>query len=231
VDHFERIYSQKAIDYDRLLAAEDAYSNLPAALQAIVPFQGKNILDLGTGTGRIPRLFRKASQLIVSMDIQMAMLRQNQHFRNLHGFSWEILQGDMHNTPFVSHWADITIAGWAIGHLRTWFSSEWQAQIGQVIRQMIRTTKSGGHIIIIETLGTGSLAPALPTSELNSYYNYLETTWNFQKTIIRSDYQFNSVQHAIEVLAFFFGQELTASIEKKSWRSVPEWTGIWWKKA
>ena len=39
-----------------MITAEDVDGNLLATLSSLVSFQGKRVLDLGTGTGRIPLL-------------------------------------------------------------------------------------------------------------------------------------------------------------------------------
>ena len=230
MDHFEYIYSHRASDYDCLLSAEDVYFNLRPALQSIISFEAKNILDLGTGTGRIPKMFQRSAQQIIAIDQKMAMLKQNREHWDNHGRSWSILQGDIRNLPIKDNWADITIAGWAIGHMCSWFSSSWKDQINGVLTQMYRTTSSGGYIILIETLGTGSILPKPPTNELANYYNFLEKDWAFHKHITRTDYCFDNTQQAIETLDFFFGQELTNKIVRYHWRRIPEWSGIWWKK-
>lgn len=78
MDHFQRIYNQEAEAYHRLIAAEDVDGNLLPALQAITPFKGKRVLDLGTGTGRLPLLLHEAVKFIVALDRYTAMLKEQQ---------------------------------------------------------------------------------------------------------------------------------------------------------
>ena len=91
----------------------------------------------------------------------------------------------MRHLPFHSAWADLVSAGWAIGHLRSWFADDWQTQIGSVLDEMHRVVAPGGALIILETLSTGSLTPAPPNAALAEYYDWPEQTWGFSRETIR----------------------------------------------
>ena len=92
---------------------------------------------------------------------------------------------------------------------------------------MIRVSRPGGTLIILETFSTGSRVPAPPTPQLAEYYAWLEEEWGFQRRIIQTDYQFASVEDAVGHTEFFFGPDLAARIRAEGWARVPEWTGVW----
>lgn len=230
MDHFKHIYTHKARAYHQMIAAEDVGGNLLPALERVTSFHGKTILDLGTGTGRLPLLLSDQDTKLIGLDLHRAMLLENQAQREKAGGYWELVQGDMHNLPFPSRWVDVVFAGWAIGHLRSWFADQWRARIRRVLDEMHRVVKPGGTLLIIETLGTGSLIPAPPTSELAEYYDYLEDEWGFKRQKIRTDYVFPSIEAAVEYTEFFFGAELAKKIRRNGWSQLPEWTGLWGKR-
>ncbi len=230
MDHFQHIYSHRAADYHRLIAPEDVDGNLLPALEAVAPLRGKRILDLGSGTGRLPLLFARQVARVIGLDLHWDMLRENRAQRDRAGGEWSLVQGDMRELPFPSAWADVVTAGWAIGHLRGWFAGEWQTEIGRVLREMRRVAAPGGALVIIETLTTGSLTPTPPTQELAEYYAWLESEWGFARKPIRTDYQFESVDAAVAHTEFFFGGELAAKIRQHGWARLPEWTGVWSKR-
>lgn len=239
MDHFRHIYTHRAGDYHRMIAPEDVEGNLLSALQRVAPLAGQRLLDLGTGTGRLPLLLNGMAGPIVGLDLHAAMLQENQRQRSqvgadLRGTLREnlggLVQGDMRTLPIPSGWAEVVTAGWAIGHLRAWYSAEWQLQIGRILGEMQRVAAPGGALIIIETLTTGSLTPAPPTPGLAEYYAWLEDEWGFERQTIRTDYQFASVEEAISLTEFFFGAELAALIQQQGWARLPEWTGVWGKK-
>jgi ubiquinone/menaquinone biosynthesis C-methylase UbiE len=229
MDHHESIYRSQAGAYQRMIAAEDVDGNLIATIQRVCDPRGKRLLDLGCGTGRLPGLLQSMTSYLVGIDLHRAMLEENAAIRNDSGGDWSLVQGDMRWLPFAAKTFDILTAGWAIGHMRGWFSQNWKAAIGQVLDEMHRATCPGGALIILETLGTGTATPAPPTPELVQYYLWLEKSWHFKHIEIQTDFQYPSVQAAIEATEFFFGSQLSEKIERNNWARIPEWTGMWWK--
>lgn len=230
MDHFRHIYSYRAGDYHRLITPEDHEGNLLPALQRVTPLAGKRILDLGTGTGRLPLLLGEQAAQVIGLDLHGAMLQENQRQRDRVTGRWNLTQGDMRALPFPTGSAEVITAGWSMGHLRGWYPEDWQLQIGRVLREMQRVVVPGGALIIIETLTTGSLTPAPPNEHLAEYYDWLEREWGFARQTIRTDYRFASVEEAVSQTEFFFGSDLAAAIRQQGWAQLPEWTGVWGKQ-
>jgi ubiquinone/menaquinone biosynthesis C-methylase UbiE len=229
-EHFETIYASRAAEYHQMIAAEDIDGRLLPAIERVISPRGKRILDLGTGTGRLPLLLGGQAAQVVGLDLHRDMLRQNARQRRRQGGRWALIQGDMRRLPFRSGWADLVTAGWAIGHMRGWFAADWRAQITQVLEEMHRVVAPAAALIIFETLSTGSLTPAPPTAELGEYYDWLERDWGFSRETIATDYHFASVDEAVARTEFFFGPELAARIRENGWARLPEWTGVWSKR-
>jgi ubiquinone/menaquinone biosynthesis C-methylase UbiE len=227
MDHFQEIYAHQAQDYHTMISTEDCDGALRAALLEGLPVENARILDLGTGTGRLPLIFTGHTPQIVGVDLYHDMLRQNSLERShAHGV-WDLAQADIRALPFPTASADVVTAGWSIGHLRSWYAAEWQNQIGRILYEMFRVARPGGWLVILETLSTGSLTPVAPTPELAEYYAWLESRWGFTRRSIQTDYAFANVDEAVEKTEFFFGPELSASIRKNGWSRLPEWTGMW----
>jgi len=229
VDHFKQIYTYRADDYHRLIVPEDVDGNLLPALERVTPLRGKRILDLGSGTGRLPLLLGAQAGQMVGLDLHAGMLQEQQRQRRQVDGQWGLVRGDMRTLPYPSAWADVITVGWAIAHLRKWYAPEWQRQIGRVLQEMHRVVKDGGALIIIETLTTGALTPAPPDEKLAGYYAWLEEAWDFSRQEIQTDLAFASVEEAVARTEFFFGPELSAKIRQNGWARVPEWTGVWGK--
>lgn len=227
MDHFIHIYRNRAPEYHRLIAAEDVNGNLLHALQAAVPLSDASVLDVGTGTGRLPLLLHHQAGRIAGLDLHAAMLRQNQAQRSAALGRWGLVQGDMGHLPFPASSWKVTLAGWAIGHFCAWFAPDWKTPVGRVLSEMQRITVPGGWNVIFETLGTGSPQPAAPTAELNAYYDWLESDWGYERHILRTDYHFATVEQAVETTEFFFGSELAGQIRQQGWSRLREWTGMW----
>jgi len=230
MDHFQHIYRHQAADYHRMIEPEDTDHNLLPALKQITPLTGQRILDLGTGTGRLPLLLHEETQQFVGLDLHAGMLHQNKVQQIAVGGNWGLIQGDMRGLPLPAAWADVILAGWSVGHSRAWYATDWQTQIGRMVAEMHRVAAPDGTLIILETLTTGSTTPAPPTPELAEYYTWLENKWGFTRRQIPTDFYFDSVEEAVAYTEFFFGADLSAKIRQNGWSRLPEWTGIWSKQ-
>jgi ubiquinone/menaquinone biosynthesis C-methylase UbiE len=224
MDHFVEIYNHRAADYHRMIIPEDVDGNLLPALERVTPLTGKRILDLGSGTGRLPLLFGRRAAPLVCVDLHAGMLCEQQRYGH-----WPLLQGDMRRIPVQSGWFEVVTAGWAIGHFVGWYGQQWPAEMEHVLAEMHRVTASGGSLLIMETLTTGSHTPAPPTKGLARYYAWLENKWGFTRQEIATDYQFESVTEAIHRTEFFFGEKFGQKVRQEGWTRVPEWTGVWSK--
>jgi ubiquinone/menaquinone biosynthesis C-methylase UbiE len=230
MDHYKEIYKTKAREYHKLISAEDVEGNLIRTFERLADFRDARVLDLGTGTGRIPFMLHEFTPNIIGLDLHDAMLREQQVQQQKLGLTWDLTQGDVRVLPFPNDWTDVSVAGWALGHFLGWFGEKWQTNIDQALSEMQRVTKPGGLIIIIETLGTGSNQPAPPVQELADYYAYIENIWGFEKSEIPTDYKFRNLEEAVQTTEFFFGPELSDKIRSENWVRLPEWTGIWSKR-
>jgi ubiquinone/menaquinone biosynthesis C-methylase UbiE len=226
-DHYVNIYSNQAPTYHEMMLFEDVDQNLTPALENITLFQEKQILDLGTGTGRLPLLFPNTD--MTCLDLHWGMLIENKTQRDKLKGQWKLLNGNILHIPFNKNQFDLITCGWALGHFAGWYGELWQEKIGGVLEEMHRVVKPKGTIIIIETLTTGSHTPAPPTEALATYYNWLEEKWGFVRQEVQTDFLFNSLDDAIRLAKFFFGDELADKVKSNNWVRLPEWTGIWSK--
>ena len=228
--HFKRIYREQADQYERLVSREDYQENIEKALKKILPFDNLDVIDLGTGTGRLTLLLSPYVRHIVAFDISPHMLSVAKSLLEGSGhFNWDIAAADNRQLPSPPQTADLVIAGWSLGHSVGWYPDSWKQEIGRAIMEMQRVQRPGGTIIILETLGTNQEFPQAPTLELAAFHTWLEKENGFSRTWIRTDYQFVSVQEAVELTRFFFGDEMADDILSKDIHIVPECTGIWWR--
>ncbi len=229
MDHYIDIYQNQADKYHRMIAVEDVDGNLLPALENVTTFKGKRVLDLGTGTGRLPLLLHDRVAQIFGMDLHWGMLQEQQQQWGARNLECGLIQGDIRELPFDDGEFDIITVGWAIGHFQGWFGNDWLNQVDTALAEMSRVVKTNGVLIIMETLTTGSTIPAAPHEGLAQYYAYLENDWGFERQEIPTDYQFSTLEKAVEWTEFFFGAELAEKIRVNNWIRLPEWTGVWGK--
>ncbi len=228
---YRAIYQNQGELYDQLVSREDYNGNLLEALLKIHPFKGAFALDLGAGTGRLTRLVNDEVEHLIAIDLSGHMLDvASGRLEQARARNYSLAVADIRRLPLRDDSADISLAGWSIGHCLSWYANSWQAPVNGIIQEMGRVLRSRGTIVIIETLGTGRSSPKPPTSRLAQYYELLENEWGFQSTWIRTDYAFRSVSEAIRLSGFFFGDELAQRVEQEELTILPECTGIWWKQ-
>jgi len=226
----QEIYAQHAEQYERLVSREDRQGNILNALVEICAFGGKNVVELGAGTGRLTRLLTPRASTIWAFDISGHMLGLAAEILQATGArNWRMAVADHRNLPLIDGMADAVISGWSVCYLAVWSEEAWQEEVGKALREMERVLRDPGIIILLETLGTGYEEPE-PPEKLRRYYDYLEEQ-GFSKTWIRTDLEFGSLEEAVELMGFFFGEEMAAKVEENRWVRVPECTGIWWRGA
>lgn len=227
---YETIYRERATEYDRLVSAEDCDGNLLPAIERVAPLAGAHVVEVGAGTGRVTRLLVSRGARVTGFDRSEAMLAvARRRLAEVSETGWDLRCADARKLPVADGSADLAIAGWVFGHLRSWNADAWRNAIGEGLDEMARAVRPGGALILLETLGTGSEAPRPPSPELAEYYGWLERDRGFTREALRTDYLFPDVETAAGVMEFFFGQAFADRIRSEGWARVPECTGLWWR--
>lgn len=228
--HFRRIYNSRAEEYERLVAREDHHGNLKPALARVRSLADLEVVELGAGTGRITRMLAPEVRHITAFDISAHMLAVAREMLCLDGLTgWRLAAADNRQLPLRDQTADLAIAGWSLGHSVGWYPESWRGEISRALAEMARVLRPDGTIILLETLGTNRETPLPPTPGLAEFFEWLEQKHGFQRTWIRTDYAFASVQEAVGLTRFFFGDDMAESIAAARSPIVPECTGIWWR--
>lgn len=212
----------RALEYHRLVMAEDCDGRLLPALRGRVPLEGARVIEVGAGTGRMTRLLIDAGADVRAFEREAAMLEVARE--HVPGARFEV--ADARALPLADASADVLVAGWVFGHLRLWMPDGWRDEVGRALAEAARVLVPAGAIVIVETLGTGALAPAPPSAALAEYYAFLEGR-GFVRSEVATDYRFPSPEEAADVLGGFFGDAMRARVRREGWSRVPEWTGIW----
>ncbi|MGO9412872.1 MAG: class I SAM-dependent methyltransferase [Spirochaetia bacterium] len=227
---FELIYSRHAEEYHELVAAEDWQGNLPRALAEITRFDGKTVIELGAGTGRVTMIVAPWAKKVLAFDASRHMLDKaasNAQSRGLANVTLAV--ADSRSVPLPDASAEIVIEGWSFGHAISSEQGHWRNAADALISESTRLLKPGGTLIILETLGTGFRMPAAPGSVLPLFYGYLEKQLGFATRWVRTDYRFPSLAEARRLVELFFGQMVDYDLVAGRQVIVPECTGIWWK--
>ncbi len=221
------IYQRQSARYQQLIDREDYQGNLPKALQTIASFNGQDLVDLGAGTGRLSCLFANRVRSLIALDLSEHMLQTAAQQLHRLGTNWLTAAADHRELPLPAGCADVVISGWSFSYLKTWSEGSWKQAVISGLAEITRVLRSGGKLILIETLGTGRINPRAP-AELEAYYDYLAQE-GFRSLWIRTDYRFRNRQEAEELSEFFFGRQVLGALSEEEQPVLPECTGIWWR--
>ncbi len=226
-DHPE-IYRSQAENYEALVSREDFQHHILPAILQIIDLHGLSVVELGAGTGRLTTLLAPVVKSIKAFDVSPHMLEVARTKLADSGLkNWEIAVGDHRSVNVADHSADLVISGWSICYIAVDNPDDWKNELDRTFKEIHRIVKRGGHIILLETLGTGFESPE-PPPHLADYYGYLKNA-GFHQTWIRTDYQFENMEIARSLSEFFFGEGMTAKLVANSNGAfLPECTGIWW---
>lgn len=225
----KEIYKTEGAKYEALIAREDYQGNILRALREIVALNGLDVYDLGAGTGRLACLLAPHVRSVRAFDLSAEMLRVCREKLNSSGLTnWQVDVADHRKLPAADASADLVVSGWSVSYLAVWNPASWRSELDTWLAEMHRILRPGGQIVLFESLGTGNEMP-VELEHLKDYYPWLIQA-GFQKKVIRTDYEFASLEEACELSSFFFGDELGCRVMENQWKILPECTGVWWKK-
>lgn len=223
------VYAHHGNEYEALIAREDYQGNIARAIAEIIDVDGLDVLDLGAGTGRLTLLLAPRARSIRAFDVSSEMLRVCREKLLKSGLAnWQVDVADHRNLPVEDHTADLVVSGWSVSYLAVWNPERANQELDAWMSEMRRVLRTGGTIILFESLGTGNEEP-IRLQQVESTYQWLHTN-GFQSKWIRTDYQFESLEEAEYLARFFFGDELGDKVKQNNWIILPECTGVWWKK-
>jgi ubiquinone/menaquinone biosynthesis C-methylase UbiE len=224
----KEVYDAHADQYERLILREDYKNNLPKEIGTIRDIHGLSILEFGAGTGRLTRFLAEDAASIGASDLSHHMLSQAKGIlKNIRSKNTSLCVADMRQTPYVSHSADMIIAGWSFCYLSVWGADNWFIELEMGLDEAKRLLKPGGVMILFENFGTGFESPT-PPPHLSDYFEFLKAK-GFQSSWFRTDYQFKDLDEAVDLSSFFFGEELSNKVKDNRWTLLPECTGMFWK--
>jgi ubiquinone/menaquinone biosynthesis C-methylase UbiE len=224
---YQEIYHSHADIYDRLVSCEDADNRLWGEIEAVFPLNGRDIIELGAGSGRLTRGLAGKAGSLWAFDNSEHMIESNRtRLQGLNYTNCQLGLADHRTIPRPSQSADLVIAGWSLCYLVVEHPASWELELAKSLAEIERLLRPGGKIIIIETLGTGFTSPT-PPDHLRAYYDWLENRAGLSRRWFRTDYEFSSLAEAESLVRFFFGESLAARVVQEKWRRVPECTGLW----
>lgn len=171
----EEIYKKHSDKYEALISKEDYKNNLLPAIKDIIKPQGLDIIDLGAGTGRLTALLIPYAKTLKFFDLSFHMLEKAVKKLKVANFkNWIPGVADHRHIPLKDNTGDMVISGWSISYLIMENDINWKEEFDRTFNEIKRLVRSGGTVIIIESMGTGKEKPELPNERLADYYKHLK---------------------------------------------------------
>ena len=213
-----------------LVSREDYQGNLLSAIDKRCSIRDKRIADFGTGTGRISFLMADLADCVRGFDMFPSMIEVAEDKRKAAGITnCSFSVADSRSVPLQDGEVEIAVEGWSFALMANWNKDSWKDVLVDAIDEMNRVVKKGGGLVLVETLGTMEETPNPPPGLL-PIYDFYENELGFTRDDwIRTDYRFDSVEHAVDLTMFFFGDEMGARVSERNSNYVPECTGIWYR--
>ena len=155
----KNIFENQGEKYHLLVSKEDYQDNLMAALLAIDDFTGKDILEMGAGTGRLSFQLSKYAGSITAFEKSPGMLavaKRIRKERNIKNIRFE--QADSLYLPEPEKEFDMAIQGWSFLVIISFSEKGWEVDncrtiMKRLINNMKKVVKQDSYLMLIETLG------------------------------------------------------------------------------
>ncbi len=220
-------YASHAREYEALVSREDYQGNILRAIFEIAPVTGRDVIDLGAGTGRLACLLAPYARTVLAFDLSAHMLSiARDKLRTARSTGWVTAAADHRYVPLAGASGDLVVSGWSASYVAVWQPERWRSELDGWLTEVRRLLRAGGRVILFESLGTGNQQPQR-LAHLENFYGWLDEE-GFAFKWIRTDYRFETPEEAAKVAGFFFGEEMRHRIDKERLSILPECTGVWW---
>lgn len=226
---YRTIYATRAEDYDRLIAREDAGGVLLNTICSLAPIRGRELVDVGAGTGRLAvGLGARGAASVIAVDAAEAMLAVCKERAREQGVPrLTTIVADHEALPLPSACCDVATEGWSFGHATRFFPDDWRTHADRSVRELLRVVRPGGTAICIESLGLDDHPPRPALLEM---FAWLEGEHGFRRLELDTDFVFRTATEAERLVRFFFGDTWGDRMRESGRTRLPEKTGLWWKR-
>ena len=201
-DPWQIAYRDETALYDALSRAEDAANRVPARLVELCDFAGRDVLEIGPGTGRYTRVLAPLSRRWWALELSAAMLaRGRARCDGIPQIGW--LLGSAAHAPLPDACVDRVFASWVFSGLPS------DALRDRVDRELMRVLRPGGAVWLVENAAGDEFIEevwgraAYGGGDLMDEYR---TRWGYESVdVVETAFEFPDAATAQRVFGFLLG--------------------------
>ena len=147
-------FTRQAAHWGKLSVPED----VRAIFERVDVSSGDRVLDVAAGSGLLSRALAPRVREVVALDLTPAMLENAREAASRDGVSnIRFVEGAAEEMPFSDGEFDLSVTRFSLHHI---------AQPQRVVDEMVRVTRKGGRVIIIDMFASDDPKIAQRTNEL-----------------------------------------------------------------
>lgn len=156
-------YDLAAFDYDKKESYLDSFER-DKLLPLLGDLKGKNVLDVGAGTGRLTMRLAKLGADVTALDVSEKMLEEIKRKLKRNLTEINIVVGDCESMPFEDESFDVVVSAFHVVHLK---------DLRRFFDEVYRVLKPGGKFLVTNI--NQRRPPEIKTKqgmiEIESYYH------------------------------------------------------------
>jgi ubiquinone/menaquinone biosynthesis C-methylase UbiE len=203
-----RFYGSQVELYQRFSQAEDAPGKVAALLRPRAA--GRDVLDVGCGTGKYLALLAGAARRYVGVDLSAEAL-EIARLGAPAGAEVTLLCGSAEKIDLPDNSVDFSFATWVLGTILE------EERRGKVLAECIRVLRSGGEMLLVENDVGGEFEEirgrSPDASRTRAYNCWLEAHGFRAIERCTTHFQFSSADEAREVLGSIWGESCAVKVK------------------
>lgn len=218
------IYYERASLYEEFSRAEDAERKVADFLLPRV--EGRDVLDLGCGSGKYVELFAPFARHITGVDAAEAQLSIARSKASGFG-NVALIHGDALDAPLPKARYDVAIACWTIGTIAD------EAKRLAVIERVERLLAPGGGFYLVENDSSGAFEDLRGKNAVSAaYHQWLRHEAGFDLVgKISTRFEFSALGEAVRIMGAIWGAEVGSRTLLHGQGSIEHCILVWSKTA
>lgn len=189
--------------------AIDPEEQIPAAMQALAPIHGRELLDIGAGVGDRTILYARLASQVYALEPDLTALSLLRgRVRSSGATNVTILPAHVEAIPLGENSVDVAYATWSY-----FFGPGSEPGLQEVERVL----RPGGDLLVVQNYGRDDLSSVWTAreAECEEWPAWFESR-GFSCTVVDTVWRFQAADEAVTVLEFLWGKQAGDAVRASS---------------